>query len=245
MEAINSPEKLACFTRRELPADFGIGIDERSVEYPWLFSRLSDNSSFLLDAGSTFNFDFIVEHPKIKKKSLTIYTFFPENNCFFNKKISYVYGDLRELYFKDEVFEEIVCQSTLEHISMDNSMYGYQDNKTNAEKSYEYLKAVSELIRVLKPGGRLLITFPYGKYEYHGFFQQFDMEMLQQLLDLFKGIGVVATDYFKYEKSGWRFSERSELSSVGSYNPHSGKGKGDDGAAHCRSIACIEFIKNI
>jgi ubiquinone/menaquinone biosynthesis C-methylase UbiE len=29
------------------------------------------------------------------------------------------YGDLRVLPFKDNYFDEIVCQSTLEHIDMD------------------------------------------------------------------------------------------------------------------------------
>lgn len=241
---INTPEKLVSFKHKSLPKEFAVGIDERSVEYPWIFSRLSDKQYALLDAGSTFNFEFAVEHPLIKKKELTIFTFFPEEQCFFKKRISYVFGDLRSMYFKDESFEEIVSQSTIEHIDMDNSIYGYSEENTKEKKSYEYLKAVSEMIRILKPAGKLLITVPFGKYEYHGFFQQFDKEMLQRILDLFKGKGEVQTDYFNYERTGWRFAEQAELSEVMSYNPHTGKGKSDDGAAHCRSIACIEFIKN-
>src|SRR5215217_3067659 len=39
-----------------LPAGYGRGIDERIVEYPFVFSRLSGTPSVILDAGSTFNF---------------------------------------------------------------------------------------------------------------------------------------------------------------------------------------------
>lgn len=225
-------------------SDFAIGLDERAVEYPWIFSRLSQKATVMLDAGSTFNFDFIVEHELIKNKKLTIFTFHPEKKCFFNKGISYVYGDLREMYFKNNAFEEIVSHSTIEHIGMDNAIYGYGDDKNRNGKSFEYLKAIEEMIRILKPGGKLLITFPFGKYEDHGFFQQFDLEMLQKLLSLFSLVGKFEVDYFKYEKSGWRFASQSELASIESFNPHSGRGKGEDGAAHCRSIACIEFIKH-
>ncbi len=243
-DTINSTEALTYFKNKTLPENFGLGIDERSVEYPWIFSRLSNNKAAILDAGSTFNFDFVVEHTHIKNKDLTIFTFFPEKNCFFKNRISYVFGDLRKMYFKKDSFDEVVSQSTIEHIDMDNSIYGYEEKNTKEKKSFEYLKAVVEMIEVLKPSGKLLITFPFGKYEYHGFFQQFDEEMLQKILDLFKENGSVEIDYFKYEKTGWRFAERSELLYVESYNPHTGKGKLDDGAAHCRSIACIEFIKN-
>lgn len=242
-ENINSENSLSFFREKQLPQGYALGVDERSVEYPWIFSKISDNKKTMLDAGSTFNFNFIVEHPVIKNKELTIYTYFPEKNCFFKNRINYVFGDLRNMYFKNETFEEIVSQSTIEHIDMDNSIYGY-DEKHTVEKSYEYLKAVEEMIRVLKKGGKLLITFPFGKYENHGFFQQFDQEMLSKILDLFKGIGRTETDYFKYEKTGWRFAGSSELAEVESYNPHTGKGKGNDGAAHCRSVACIEFVKN-
>lgn len=244
-ESINSQEQLTFFKDKKLPKDFGVGIDERCVEYPWLFSKLSSKENKLLDAGSTFNFDFIVSHPLVKKKKLTIYTFFPEKDCFYKNGISYVYGDLREMYFKDESFAEIISHSTIEHIDMDNSIYGYTGkHTTREEKSYEYLKAVSEMMRVLEPGGKLMITFPFGKYEYHGFFQQFDREMLDRLLALFINKGSTQVDYFKYEKTGWRFAVQEELHLSESYNPHTGKGKHADGAAHSRSIACIEFIKN-
>jgi len=243
-DIINSPSQINNFRTRHLTNLFGIGLDERCVEYPWIFSKLSLERTKLLDAGSTFNFSYIVDHNTIEKKDLTIYTFYPEHDCFFQKKISYVFGDLRDMYFKNETFDEIVCQSTIEHIDMDNSIYGYSDFNNNGEKSFEYIKAIFELIRILKVEGKMLITFPYGKFENHGFFQQFDSHMLDKLLKTLSLKGESNIDFFKYEKDGWHFTDRQALTDVNSYNPHTGRGKGDDGAAHCRGIVCIEFIKH-
>ena len=162
------------------------------------------------------------------------------------KKKSYVYGDLRELLFKDAHFDILVSQSTIEHIDMNNSIYGYDidNNKTGEIKSYEFLLVIKEMIRVLKPEGMLLLTFPYGKFENHDFFQQFDHEMLGKLVTKFSFQGTYSTTFFKYFPDGWFSCFESECREIGSFNPHTNKGKGDDGAAHCRSICCLKFIKN-
>lgn len=245
IESINNDEFLKGLRESKLPNNFGHRLDERVIEYPWIFSKLENGNQKLLDAGSTFNYDFLVKHPLIADKDLTICTYAPENNSFNKKRISYVYDDLRNLPFKDGLFELVFSQSTIEHIDMDNSMYGYAitHNEDSSKKSYDYIIAVSEMIRVTKDGGRLLLTFPYGKFEHHGFFQQFDKEMVDRILDLFKDTGSYKIDFFEYQNNGWRFAKQEELGETKSHNPHTGKGAGDDHAAHSRAIACIEFKK--
>jgi SAM-dependent methyltransferase len=243
IKAINNNSLLKKFINT-IPQGFGLKLDERIVEYPWIFSNLSNSEGMLLDAGSTFNFEYIVNHPTVSRKQLSIFTFYPERNYYSSKRISYIFGDLRNMPFKDCLFDEIVCQSTLEHVDMDNSIYGYQiDNKASQMgKSYEYIKAISELHRVLKSKGMLLITFPFGKYENHGFFQQFDNEMVEKLMEVLRN-GKVETYFFLYTQGGWRYSTLEECYDSISYNPHTGVGKGNDGAAHSRSICCIRFTK--
>jgi SAM-dependent methyltransferase len=246
IEAISSESTLKGFESKNIPVDFGVGIDERIVEYPWIFSQLSDEKKLLLDAGSTFNFDYILEQDKLQLKKIHICTFHPESPNFNEKDVSYVYSDLRELPYKNDLFDEIVCQSTIEHIDMDNSIYGYvpENKKTIIEKSFSYLKAIEELIRIQKPGGTLLLTFPFGKFENHIFFQQFDDEMLFKIETIMKSIGDIHINFIKYLRTGWIFASKTECTNIESYNPHTGKGKSDDGAAHCRCVCLIKFTKH-
>ncbi|MBI1768761.1 MAG: class I SAM-dependent methyltransferase [Bacteroidetes bacterium] len=225
--------------------NWGLGIDERIVEIPWIFKNLSFINEKILDAGSSLNHDYILDLKLIKTKELTICTYHPESYARPSQRINYVYADLRELPFKDSWFDTIVCISTLEHIDMDNSMYGYTTGHAldSREKSYSYLKAVHEMIRVLRLGGQLLITVPFGEFENHGFFQQFDKEMLSRMIGTLSKNGEMKTDFFRYSKSGWNSSTIEDCSNEQSFNPHTGIGKKDDGAAHCRSVACLNFTK--
>src|ERR1700756_4062168 len=111
------------FNAHNLPPGFGHKLDERLVEYPWLFSRLPDGSGELLDAGSVLNHDFILSHERLVGKKITIMTLAPEGRSFWDRGINYVYGDLRQTYFRDDYFDYIVCVSTLEHIGLDNQRF--------------------------------------------------------------------------------------------------------------------------
>ncbi len=232
------------FKNNCLPDNYGIGVDERILEYPWIFSRLLLRGN-LLDAGSTFNFKDILTHPAIKGRKLTIFTFFPEVPSFPSVGVEYVYGDLRQTPFQDSSFDTVVCHSTLEHVGMNNTLYGYVEGQSasEAKKCYDYLDAVQELLRVLKSGGRLLITSPYGKFENYDSFQQFDDEMLSQVEAICKKEGTVQVSFAKYTTQGWQFTSREDCSEILAHDPHSGRNKGTDGAAHSRSVFLLQLDK--
>src|SRR6202007_1919069 len=105
----------------ELPPGYGIAMDERVVEYPWLFGRLK-RAGRMLDAGSTFNFDFLLDRPPLKGADLTIMTLAPEKRCYWHAGYSYVFGDLRRTYFADGTFYTDASISPSEHIGLDNTM---------------------------------------------------------------------------------------------------------------------------
>ncbi|MCW3107252.1 MAG: hypothetical protein JWQ09_1758 [Segetibacter sp.] len=244
-QGINDQELLKKIKNIQLPIGYGKNVDERVIEYPWLVAHIPLGGGKFLDAGSTFNFNELLQVPVLQNKDIYIYTFYPESNNFSKDRISYVYGDLRELPFKNNFFDQIVCHSTLEHIDMDNSIYGYEltYEKQRDKKSYDYLKVIKELERVLKPGGKLLLTFPFGEFENHDFFQQFDAEMVQKMTDAISMTCTYKKQFAKYEIAGWRFATEDECNDAKSYNPHTGKGKGDDNAAHSRAICFIEILK--
>src|SRR3990170_1414697 len=80
-----------------LPDRFGPDIDERCVEYPWVLANLPAGPSRMLDAGSTLNYDFLLDQEIVRQKSLHILTFAPEEQSFWKRGISYLFADLRDI----------------------------------------------------------------------------------------------------------------------------------------------------
>jgi SAM-dependent methyltransferase len=229
-----------------LPDDYGYGYDERVVEYPWALSRLSEKEGKLLDAGSVLNFSQIIDNSILSKKAITIFTLAPEKNSFWEKGISYCYGDLRQLSFKDNWFDEIISISTLEHVGMDNRMY--TGKNTSVQVGLDAKKAARELIRVLKLGGKLLISVGFGKHqliEWNGtiFAEQFDSPTLKDLLKEFESCAAASTSFYKYTQNGWNISTEQECQGVEYFNIHTTASFDPDNAAAARAVALIEVVK--
>jgi SAM-dependent methyltransferase len=229
-----------------LPKGYGYGYDERVVEYPWVLSRLREGKSRLLDAGSVFNFLEIIETPKLCGKDITIFTLAPEKRAFWEKGISYHYGDLREMPFRDGWFDEIVSISTLEHVGMDNRMYTKQDSSERV--ALEAKQAAKELIRVLRAGGKFLASVEFGKHqliEWDGtpFAEQFDGLLLEDLLKEFEACESVLTSFYKYTRNGWNVSTKEECQDAEYFNIHAAKSVDSDNAAAARAVVLIEVVK--
>lgn len=229
-----------------LPDGYGYAFDERVIEYPWTLSRISSADGRLLDAGSCFNFPEIIESPKIAKKNLTIFTLAPEWNAYWQRGISYHYGDLRSLPFKDNWFDEVCSLSTLGHVGMDNRLY--TKSEIIDKVSLEAEVAAKELLRVLRPEGKLLISVVFGKrqtIEWDGtaFAEQFDSFLLRDLLKSFASCSAISVFFYKYTKSGWNVSTEKECQNIEYFNIHTAKSLDPDYAAAARSVALIEVIK--
>lgn len=234
---------------KPLPANYGEKLDERVVEYPWFISRVGEGGGRILDAGSSINHLFMLEHPDICKKELTIMTLEPESKCYWNRRISYQYSDIRKMPFKDGYFDEVVSISTLEHVGMDNSLYS--DNEAYIERRREdYIEAISEIKRVLKSGGYAYITVPYGKYTNFGWYQQFNAEMIDKLINAFAPSSLEET-YYCYTNDGWSNCDKKaakdyegfNIHDTKYFNPDSKKDYDPDNAACSRAIAALKMKK--
>ena len=155
------------------------------MEIPWALSRLPAGPGALLDAGSSLNHAFVVGYCQGQGWKLHVLTLAPESRCFWDRGVSYVYGDLRRTVFADDAFGAVVCISTIEHVGMDNSFYAGAAPSARPGDAWEFLAAVKELKRVLEPGRALYITFPFGRHEDHGWFQQLDAGRVDRLVDAF------------------------------------------------------------
>jgi SAM-dependent methyltransferase len=225
---------------QDLPAGYGIAMDERVVEYPWLFARLKPDVGKMLDAGSALNHGYLLERPPLKQADLTIMTLAPEKGCYWYQGFSYVFGDLRRTMFADETFDTIASISTIEHIGLDNTML-YTGNPADAEEDEGgFAPAVKEFKRILKPGGSCFISFPFGKRANLGWYQVFDRAMVDRVIEVFAPTSC-GVDYFGYSRGGWQRSSPEALKDATVYDVHTGQGWGDDRAASSRAIACLQL----
>lgn len=162
--------------------DFGQGIDERVVELPLAFEVARFGSpGRILDAGSSLNHAFLraLIDPPVAELVHFTQSGEREEARFAMSQVSYVFGDLRSMPFRDGHFDRIVCISTLEHVGMDNARYGVSIERDPESSA----AAVRELMRVLVPGGTLLITVPYGPAADLGWFRIFGPEDVRGVLE--------------------------------------------------------------
>lgn len=233
----------------DLPVGFGEFLDERVVEYPWLMSRLCATRRRLLDAGSVLNHVELLDQSKLASKSITILTLAPESECHWRRGVSYTFADLRELPFRDDYFDEVVCLSTLEHVGKDNARIYTGKNAHREDEPDSYLAAARELERVCKPGGLIALSVPYGRFVDYGWYQQFDRGMLDQLLGVFAG--EVRVTFFRYAGGGWQIStsdacadcEGFDIHTTRYFDANSSRDYDADFAAASRAIAAIEIRK--
>ncbi len=225
----------------ELPKKYGYRIDERSVEYPWLFAQLPKNPGRMLDAGSALNHRFLVERAPLKHAQLTIMTLAPEKRCFWERSISYVFGDLRKTLFADSVFDVVVSISTIEHIGLDNTMLYTGDGSKKESDALGFMPAISEFRRILKPGGVCLITVPFGRRGVHDWYQVFDHDLVAKVIETFQPT-THTVEYFGYGMDGWCRTEGENIADAEFFDVHEGKPFGADFAAGARGVACIRLV---
>jgi SAM-dependent methyltransferase len=230
------------FDAKNLPAGYGFRLDERIVEYPWFLARLPDHSGTLLDAGSILNHNFLLRHPRLVHKRIFISTLAPEAECFWRYGVSYVYEDLRDSCFRDGSFDWVVSLSTVEHIGMDNTMLYTVDAGKRESDKLAHLQATAEFRRLLKSGGTLYLSVPFGKHQDHGWFQIFDAAMVDRLIENFRPSRVAET-HFRYTESGWVTSDRGASRDSTYFDIHKRKNYDPDFAAASRAVVCLELVK--
>jgi len=225
----------------ELPPGYGQYIDERVVEYPWLFAQLPKNPGKMLDAGSTLNHRFLLERAPLTNAALTIMTLAPEKKCFWQRSISYLFGDLRHPVFADGVFDVVASISTIEHIGLDNTLLYTNDASKKEADAFGFVPAVAEFKRIVKSGGLCLITVPFGRRSVHGWYQVFDNALVLKVIETFQPSRHSVT-FFGYGAEGWSRTNAEKIKDATFFDIHERKPFDPDYAAGARGVACIRLV---
>lgn len=109
--------------------------------------------------------------------------------------------------------------------------------------------ALIELKRILKRGGKLYLSVPYGKYVNHHSFQQFDSHMIEETINCFAPDSH-KLDVYSYNRDGWRVTEATACQDImySEYALELMHGRNDakpekDNAAAARAVACLLMKK--
>lgn len=225
------------------------GLDERVVEYPWLFERMSAlrDVERVLDAGSVLNHEPILNAwRRLGLPPVSIVTLGYEGHASVSNEARYEFADLRMLPYRDEWFPVVLSLSTLEHVGLDNAIYGAQAGAVAeaSDPGAEAARALLELHRVTMRGGTVLVSLPFGARSNRGWFRIFDADDLDQLLTGPGWINV-GKRYFRSRREGWRECTSDEAKDAG-YNEPAGR-PGQQTAppfvAAAEAVTLVELVK--
>lgn len=183
--------------RKKSGKALGAGFDERVVEIPLAIECASpETTKRILDAGATLNLFQFRGH----LSGDAAFVHFTQSGeaeepQFDGPRFSYLFGDLRELPFRDAWFDRVLCISTLEHVGMDNRRYGGA-----AEKEPEaWRQAVAELKRVLSGDGTMMISVPFGRPRSLGWYRVFGRDDVEEVAEALAPLDV-ETRFFAYDR---------------------------------------------
>lgn len=112
----------------------------RKAEYQFVFEQVEENKK-ILDAGCGITFFPLFLESKFKNINIDLVDFSNSTEKYYkNTKFNFIKSNLEDLEILDAEYDLIYCISTLEHIE-------------------NYNKVVEELYRILKPNGKLVLTF--------------------------------------------------------------------------------------
>lgn len=128
------------------------GMEDRAIERPFVFQNLPPAGD-VLDVGCTgSDLPVVLTGLGYRVTALDARPYGIPNPPFL-----FVQGDARATGLPSESFDIVTAVSTVEHIGL-AGRYDMEDDDPRGDRH-----AVEEFRRVLKPGGTLLLTVPYGQ----------------------------------------------------------------------------------
>lgn len=176
-------------TLRDAVIPHEILFNERVVEYT-LVLRALRASGLVLDLGCSSS-RFPVELASLGYRTVAVdrrpYPFRHPN-------LTFVHADLTSLPFRSQSFDAVTAVSTIEHVGI--AAYGESAPVPDGDRT-----ALEEAARVLRLGGQLLLTVPFGRERVTEKHRIYTYDALQQRRP--PGLFSVSEQFFVREPGGW------------------------------------------
>lgn len=171
---------------------------DRAIEYPWALKHVDITQGNFLDVGSTVGTMFR-DH---LADNVEVYIINQETEQRFKdvKGVNAITGDIRNTQFETNKFDVITCISTIEHIGVEGRYHVKADPLGDKN-------AMNEMLRILKPGGKLLLTVPYGAKDMLPINKLYNKSRIK---DITKGYNIISSEYQKYDERFHIWSEVKE-----------------------------------
>ena len=200
-----------CIDRLDTDALLAGTISERVVEYGFLARNLlpSRVNMRILDVGSgpstltnalsnfgnnkkwdVFGIDVAKGLPKLFEEG--------------NEKLLRM--DARMMGFRDEVFDKVICISTIEHIGMPPIHHLVSEYDALGD-----VTALSEIFRILKKGGRAILTVPYEDKNIQGYIREHRIYNSSTLARLIARFHVRKKEYYIYVNGKWKNCRNKDI----------------------------------
>lgn len=132
-------------------------LHSRCIEYPFAASRVG-NAEAILDVGTAKADNLWIRW--LDNLPITVHAtdydplVFPAHNLIFHQ------SDVRNLPIEDNFFDRILAVSVIEHIGLEKPQVNAEIAPSTSVQGDE--DAFRELVRLLKHGGEIIMTFPFG-----------------------------------------------------------------------------------
>jgi len=214
------------------------GSTERVIEVPWALSCIGD-ANRVLDVGTAYAEGVYLDklfELGIEELHTIDFADVPRRNHRIYSNSTFIKWDVRdELPYTSDYFDVILCISTIEHVGCKNTAYVQNDINRNNIKNQD-VTSMRNLIRVLRPGGIIVLTVPYGQYEsvfVHSSFVNYNKSRLE-FLYADEHVELVRKNIFK-NVDGWISANEKDVERTKYYNNDHSKGAG--------AIACCIITK--
>lgn len=182
---------------------YKFSVYERIVEYPFIHSNINLAHGKILDIGcgsSRLPVELASRGYQAWAIDLTKYPY-----PITHPNLVFVQGDIRKTLFPDNFFDRVIAVSSIEHIGLgtDNDPYGDK-------------RAMAEVVRILKVGGKVIITVPFGGKDISFInneprYRVYDFEALEKL---FSNLKIEKIEYAAKKEGNWVPASLDEVQDV-------------------------------